>query len=114
MKSSMPVFQALIAKAFAYERNVTFKTSEAVTLGLAIDTKVSGTVAEGGKINAEFAAVAVAGGKVVASMIDSAEATYTLAITSGTDKNGNPTTSLNVTLNKYAGTKNEQGDAYEI
>ena len=113
MKSSMPVFQALIAKAFAYERNVTFKTSETVTLGLAIDTKVSGTVAEGGKVNAEFAAVAVAGGKVVASMIDSAEATYTLAITSGTDKNGNPTTSLGVTLNKYAGTKNEQGDAYD-
>ena len=113
MKSSMPVFQALIAKAFAYERNVTFKTSEAVTLGLAIDAKISGNVAEGGKINAEFAAVAVAGGKVVASMIDSAEATYTLEITSGTDKNGNPTTSLGVTLKKYAGTKNEQGDAYD-
>ena len=104
MKSSMPVFQALIAKAFAYERNVTFKTSEAVTLGLAIDAKVSGSVADGGKVNAEFAAVAVAGGKVVAAMLDSAEARYTLAIADN---------ALTVTLNKYAGTKNEQGNAYD-
>ena len=50
------------------------------------------------------AAVALAGGKVVASMIDSAEATYTLEIADN---------KLNVTLKKYAGTKNEQGDAYD-
>ena len=113
MKSSMPTFQTLVAKAFAYERNVTFKTAETVTLGLAIDTKVSGSVAEGGKVTFDCAAVAVAGGKVVASMIDSAEATYTLELTDGTDKSGNPTVSLTVTLKKYAGTKNEQGDAYD-
>ena len=113
MKSSMPTFQTLVAKAFAYERNVTFKTAETVTLGLAIDTKVSGSVAEGGKVAFDCAAVAVAGGKVVASMIDSAEATYTLELTEGTDKSGNPTVSLTVTLKKYAGTKNEQGDAYD-
>ena len=113
MKSSMPSFQTLVAKAFAYERNVTFKTAETVTLGLAIDAKISGNVAEGAKINAEFAAVAVAGGKVVASMIDSAEAKYTLAITETTGKGGAVSTSLNATLKKYAGTKNEQGDAYD-
>ena len=113
MKSSMPSFQTLVAKAFAYERNVTFKTAETVTLGLAIDAKISGNVAEGAKINAEFAAVAVAGGKVVASMIDSAEATYTLEIAETTGKGGAVSISLNATLKKYAGTKNEQGDAYD-
>ena len=113
MKSSMPSFQALVAKAFAYERNVTFKTAETVTLGLAIDAKVSGNVAEGAKVSADFAAVAVAGGKVVASMIDSAEATYDLVIAETTGKGGAVSISLTATLKKYAGTKNEQGDAYD-
>ena len=113
MLSSMPTFKALIAKAAAYERKVEFTTSETVTVGLAIDTKVSGSVAEGGKITYDVAGVAFAGDKVVAAMLDSAEATYTLAITEGTDKAGNPTTSLTVTLGQYKGTKNEQGDAYD-
>ena len=105
MKSSMPVFQALVAEAFAYERAVSFSTSETVTLGLAIDCAVSGSVAAGGKITADVAGVAVAGGKVVASMIDSMEGKYTLAI--GEDQK------LTVTLQQYKGTKNEQGDAYD-
>ena len=104
MKSSMPVFKALVAKAAAYERKVTFETKEAITLGLAIDTKVSGSVAEGGKVAFDCAGVAIAGGKVVAAMIDSAEAEYTLAIADS---------KLSVTLKKYKGTKNEQGDAYD-
>jgi hypothetical protein len=105
MVSSMPAFKDLVAKAFAYERAVSFKTSETVSLGLAIDAAVSGSVAKGGKITADFAAVAMAGGKVVASVIDSAEAKYTLAIAD--DK-------LTVTLSEeYKGTKNEQGDAYD-
>ena len=104
MKSSMPVFKALVAKAAAYERKVTFETKEAITLGLAIDTKVSGSVAEGGKVAFDCAGVAIAGGKVVAAMIDSAEAEYTLAIANS---------KLSVTLKKYKGTKNEQGDAYD-
>ena len=105
MKSSMPVFKALVAKAFAYERAVSFSTTETVTLGLAIDCAVSGSVANGGKITADVAGVAVAGGKVVASMIDSMEGKYTLAI--GEDQK------LTVTLSSYPGTKNEQGDAYD-
>ena len=113
MKSSMPVFQALVAKAFAYTRNVTFTTSETVSLGLAIDAKVSGNVAEGGKIAADFAAVAIAGGKVVASMIDSAEAKYSLEIAETTGKGGATSISVNATLTEYKGTKNEQGDAYD-
>lgn len=106
MKSSMPVFQALVAEAFAYERAVSFSTSETVTLGLAIDCAVSGSVEAGGKITADVAGVAVAGGKVVASMIDSMEGKYTLAI--GEDQK------LTVTLSSYPGTKNEQGDAYNM
>ena len=112
MVSSMPSFKALVAEAAAYERKVAFKTAETVTLGFAMDTKVSGTVADGGKVNIDFAAVAMAGGKIVGAMIDSAEAKYTLAIADGTDKQGNPTKSLTVTLSEYKGTKNEQGDSY--
>ena len=92
MKSSMPSFQALVAKAAAYEHKVTFKTAETVTLGLAIDAKVTAASA---KISADFAAVAVAGGKVVAAMLDSAEVTY-----------------VNSTI-AYKGSKNDQGDAYD-
>ena len=113
MLSSMPTFKALIAKAAAYERKVTFSTSETVTLGLAIDAKVSGSVAEGGKVNAEFAAVAFAGDKVAACMIDSAEATYNLSIGETTGKGGAVSISLSVELKQYKGTKNEQGDAYD-
>ena len=107
MLSSMPAFKALIAKAFAYERAVSFKTADTVTLGLAIDTAVSGSLEDGAAISADFAAVAMAGGKVVASMLDSAEATYTLEISEADQ-------SLSITLNKYAGTKNEQGDSYNM
>ena len=105
MTSSTPVFQTLVAKAFAYERKVTFTTSETVTLGLAIDAKVTGNVEAGVKVAADYAAVAVAGGKVVASMIDSAEGTYTFAYNEETE-------AYNVTAS-YKGTKNEQGDAYD-
>ena len=105
MTSSTPVFQALVAKAFAYERKVTFTTSEDITLGLAIDAKLTGSVENGAKVAADYAAVAIAGGKVVASMIDSAEATYAFAYNAETEAYGVTAT--------YKGTKNEQGDAYD-
>ena len=106
MSSSVPVFQALVAEAFAYERAVSFSTSETVTLGLAIDCAVSGSVAAGGKITADVAGVAFAGDKVAAAMVDSMEGKYTLVI--GEDQK------LSVTLKEYKGTKNEQGDAYNM
>lgn len=106
MSSTTPTFQALVAKAFAYERAVSFSTSETVTLGLAIDCALSGSVANGGKIAGDVAGVAVAGGKVVASMIDSFEAKHTLTI--GEDQK------LSIALSEYKGTKNEQGDAYNM
>ena len=105
MTSSTPVFQALVAKAFAYERKVTFTTSETVTLGLAIDAKLTGSVEAGAKVAADYAAVAIAGDKVVASMIDSAEASYAFEYNADEEK-------YNVTAS-YKGTKNEQGDAYD-
>ena len=104
MKSSMPVFQALVAEAFAYERAVSFATNETITLGLAINCAVSGNVAEGGKVTADVAGVAFAGDKVAAAMVDSMEGKYTLAI--GEDQK------LTVCLRDYRGTKNEQGDDY--
>ena len=106
MKSSMPVFQALVAEAFAYERAVSFATNETITLGLAINCAVSGNVAEGGKVTADVAGVAFAGDKVAAAMVDSMEGKYTLVI--GEDQK------LTVTLKEYKGTKNEQGDAYNM
>ena len=105
MTSSTPVFQALVAKAFAYERKVTFTTSEDITLGLAIDAKLTGSVENGAKVAADYAAVAIAGGKVVASMIDSAEATYTFTYDAETE--------AYTATSSYKGTKNEQGDAYD-
>ena len=105
MTSSTPVFQALVAKAFAYERKVTFTTSETVTLGLAIDAKLTCSVEAGAKVAADYAAVAIAGDKVVASMIDSAEASYAFEYNADEEK-------YNVTAS-YKGTKNEQGDAYD-
>ncbi len=105
MTSSTPVFQKLVAEAFAYTRNVTFKTASTdIKLGLAVDTKVSGSVEKGATIAADFAAVAVVDGKVAAAMLDSAEAKYDLAIAEE---------KLTITLKEYKGTKNEQGDAYD-
>ena len=105
MSSSTPVFQKLVAEAFAYTRNVTFKTASTdIKLGLAVDTKVSGSVEKGATIAADFATVAIVDGKVVAAMLDSAEAKYTLAIAEE---------KLTATLKEYKGTKNEQGDAYD-
>lgn len=105
MTSSTPVFQALVAKAFAYERKVTFETAEAITVGFAVDAKLSGTVDAGAKVAADYAAVVVAGGKVVASMLDSAEGSYTFAYNTEEEK-------YDITAT-YNGTKNEQGDAYD-
>lgn len=104
MKSSMPVFQQLVAKAFAYERKVEFKAEGTFSLGLAIDAKLTGSVEDGAKVAADFAAVAIAGGKVVAAMLDSAEASFTFEYDEAEE---DYTTTVS-----YKGTKNEQGDSY--
>lgn len=106
MEYTTPAFQALVAKAFAYERKVTFNATEDITLGLAIDAKVTGDLESGVTVSANYAAVAIAGDKVAASMIDSAESKYTYDYDSEIEGY--------VATTSYAGTKNEQGDAYDI
>ena len=119
MSNSTPVFQELVAEAFAYTRKVTFKTAEAVTLGFTIDTSLVKTTKKINDVNTpvaefvtDFAAVAVAGGKVVAAMLDSADAYYTYSVEEIV-KYGTPTVVALATLAEYKGTKNEQGDAYD-
>ena len=109
MKSSMPTLQQLVVKADAYTRKVTFKTTETVTIGFAADATVSAVkdddeVVTGAKIACDIAAVAIADGKVVASMLDSLEAKYNW----DTENEKYVADSAS-----YKGTKNEQGDAYD-
>ena len=97
MQSTTPLFQALVAEAAASTLKVTFKTAETITAGIAISTKV----ATSGKVSADFAGVVMAGGKVVATVIDSCEQSFSVvegAIVAG---------DLKVS-------KNEQGDTYNM
>ena len=105
MASSMPVFQQLVAKAVAYERKVEFTTAEEITLGLAINAKLSGDVEDGATLSADFAAVVVANNVVLAAMLDSAEAKFAFEYDEVEE-----TYTTTVT---YKGSKNDQGDAYD-
>ena len=97
MKSTVPQFQALVAEAAASTLKVTFKTAEAITVGIAIDTTV--TTGRSNKVTADFAGVVIAGGKVVATVLDSSEQSFTVAEGA-------------ITAGEFKGTKNEQGDNY--
>jgi hypothetical protein len=97
MQSSTATFKALVAEAAASTLKVTFKTSEAITAGIAISTSVSNK----GKVSADFAGVVMAGGKVAATVIDSAEHSFSVA--EGV-----------ITAGEFKGTKNEQGDTYNM
>ena len=105
MKSSMPVFQQLVAKAAAYERKVEFKAEGNFSLGLAIDAKLTGSVEDGAKVAADFAAVVAQNGKVLAAMLDSAEASFTFEYDEAEE--------AYETTVSYKGSKNDQGDAYD-
>ncbi len=94
MASSTATFKALVAKAAASTQKVTFKTTEAITTGVAISTAVSGK-----KVTADFAGTVMAGGKVVATMIDSCEQSFT--VEEGV-----------VVAGELKVSKNEQGEAY--
>ena len=94
MQSTTPLFQALVAKAAASTLKVTFKTSETITTGVAISTAVSGK-----KVTADFAGVVVAGGKVVATVLDSCEQSF--SVVDGA-----------VVAGELKVSKNEQGEAY--
>ena len=84
MSSSMATFKTVIAKAFAYERKVSFKTAGTVALGLAINETVTGTDLEQNAgsvtIAADYAASVLVDGKVAASIIDSNEVKGAVAV----------------------------------
>ena len=101
MLSTPATFKALVAEAFSSGLKVTFKTSEPITLGLAVSTAVKAGRGGSVGVSSDFAGVVMAGGKVVAAMLDSCEQSFTIeegAIVAGT----------------LAASKNEQGDNYKM
>ncbi len=78
MQSTTPLFQSLVAKAFASELKVSFSTADEITLGLAIDSTVSENKGNA-SVSSDFAGVVIAGGKVVATMLDSCEQKFSIA-----------------------------------
>ena len=109
MTSSTPIFQQLVAKAFAYERKVSFKATGDIKLGLDVEAKFTGDVEEGAKVSAVLAGVVLAGGKVVASMLDEFECSYEFAL-----EDDEYTAAVKLEYGQgYKGSKNEQGDNYD-
>lgn len=94
MPYSPASFKTVVAKAFTTANKTTFKTAETLTVGAAVAMKVSGT-----KASADYAGTVLAGGKVVATILDSNEVAFTID-------------GETVTANAYAGTKADKGDAY--
>ena len=102
-----PLFQQLIAKAFASEYSVTFKADKAPTLGLGVDAvKVEGAFDDennSATVTVDCGAVAVVDGAIVAAMLDTAERTGNFEI--------NEDDELDF-VSAYNGSKNEQGEKY--
>lgn len=89
-------FKAVIAKAFASTNKSTFKTASTFTLGLAATMSV-----ESGKVTTNYGATAVANGKILSTILDTSEASFSVnagVIVAGT----------------YEGTKVELGDDYSM
>ena len=78
MPYSPYTFKALVAKAFASTLKVNFSTADTITVGTAINSAVKS--GKGGKVSvaSDFAGVVMANGKVVATMIDSCEQSFTI------------------------------------
>ena len=96
MISSMTTFKALVAEAFATANKVEFKTADAVSVGLALDTTVKSN-----KITTDIAVVAIASGKVVATALDSIEQSFSI-------ENGT------IVAGELSASKAELGDAYAM
>ena len=94
MPNSPANFKAAIAKAFTTANKVTFSTADTLTVCAAISMKVSGT-----KASADFAGTVIVGGKVVATILDSNEVTFTVD-------------GETVTAGAYAGSKADKLDNY--
>lgn len=91
-------FISAISKAFASEHKVSFKTASSFTAGVAVSAGVTveNNIAE---YTADFAGSVMAGGKVIAAIIDSSSAKSTI-------------TGTEFGAIEYPGTKLEQGDDY--
>ena len=100
MQSTTPLFKALVAKAFASELKVSFSTADAITLGVAINSKVAAGRNENATVSSDFAGVVMADGKVVATMLDSCEQSFTIV------------EGALVAPETAAVSKNDQGDSY--
>ena len=94
MPYSPSSFKAAVAKAFATANKTTFKTAETLTVGVAASMKIAGA-----KASADYAGVVIAGGKVVAAILDSNEVAFTID-------------GETVTASAYTGTKADKGDSY--
>lgn len=95
-------FKALVAKAFASELKVSFSTADAITLGVAINSKVAAGRNENAAVSSDFAGVVMAGDKVVATMLDSCEQSFTI------------TEGALVAPATAAVSKNDQGEGYKM
>ena len=89
-------FKAVIAKAFASTNKTTFKTSEAITVGVAASMKVAD-----GKASGDFASVVMAGGNIAAVILDCNEYSATVANNA-------------ISVSEYKGTKVELGESYKM
>ena len=108
MKTTVPVFKALVAKAVAFENKATFTTAAEFTTGIAMDMTVS--AGRGGKISVgcDIAGLVVADGKILCAALDSVEQSYTIA----TEGEGDEATYSIVAPETVAVSKNDQGEAY--
>jgi hypothetical protein len=93
-------FIKAIDKAFASKQMVGLQTKGEITLGVSVIGKASNKDAATASYTADFGAVAIVDGKILAATLDSKE------VTCKYDTDGN--------FNKISdkGTKNEQGDSY--
>ena len=89
-------FKAVVAKAFASTNKTTFKATKDFTLGVAATMSISEN-----KASAYYAGTVVADGKILASIIDCNEVSFTV-------ENGT------IAAGEYKGTKVELGDNYKM
>ena len=102
MQATVPMFVNVVKKAAAYDAKVTFKATGDFTLGLGVNGKISGSVADGATADIDYTAVVIADGKVAACMLDSSQNKYALTVADG----------VLTATGDYKGTKNDQGEKY--
>ncbi len=103
-------FLKAVDNAFKSEHKTAFKSEDKITLGLGVNSTLADSTKDEilkAKCTSDFAAVVMLDGKVVANILDTAEATLTLAVDAETSK-------LTTTDCNYSATKRAQGDSYSM